>query len=65
MRGGDYYGQTLNRAARIMSVAYGGQILLSAASAELVRAQLPGGASLQDLGEHRLKDLSHPDASFN
>ena len=30
LRAGDYYGQTLNRVARIMEVAYGGQILLSA-----------------------------------
>ncbi|MGA7192003.1 MAG: adenylate/guanylate cyclase domain-containing protein, partial [Anaerolineales bacterium] len=56
-RAGDYYGPTLNRAARLMSVGHGGQILLSTITADLVRDQLPNGASIRDLGEHRLKDL--------
>src|SRR5690242_15702869 len=41
MRAGDYYGQAVNRAARIMSIAHGGQILLSSLTAELVREHLP------------------------
>jgi predicted ATPase/class 3 adenylate cyclase len=60
-RGGDYYGPTLNRAARLMSVAYGGQTLLSTTTTDLVRDQLPEGLSLRDLGEHRLKDLVRPE----
>ena len=56
-RGGDYYGPDLNRAARLMSTGHGGQTLLSATAADLVRDQLPEGATLRDLGEHRLKDL--------
>jgi predicted ATPase/class 3 adenylate cyclase len=56
-RAGDYYGPTLNRAARLMSVAYGGQTLLSTTTADLVRDQLPDELSIRDLGEHRLKDL--------
>ena len=60
-RGGDYYGTTLNRAARLMAAAHGGQVLLSAAVAALVGGRLPGGASLRDLGEHRLKDLQRPE----
>jgi class 3 adenylate cyclase len=69
-RVGDYYGPGLNRAARLMSIFDGGQTLLSAITADLVRNQLPMGASLRDLGEHRLKDLvrsehvyqlAHPD----
>ena len=56
-RAGDYYGPALNRAARLMSIGYGGQTLLSTTTANLVRDQLPVGASLCDLGEHRLKDL--------
>ncbi len=58
LRDGDYFGPSLNRAARLMSIASGGQILLSAAAAELVRDQLPENALLQDLGEVRLKDLT-------
>lgn len=58
LRDGDYYGQSLNRAARIMSVAHGGQILLSAVTSEVAREHLPANVSLLDLGEHRLKDLT-------
>jgi predicted ATPase/class 3 adenylate cyclase/nucleotide-binding universal stress UspA family protein len=63
-RGGDYYGSAVNRAARIMAVAYGGQVLLSAAAANLVADHLPDGTSLRDLGEHRLKDLERPEHIF-
>lgn len=51
-RGGNYFGTTLNRAARIMGAAHGGQVLLSAATIEVV-----GDRGSIDLGEHRLKDL--------
>ena len=47
-----------------MSIAAGGQTLLSAATAELVRDQLPQEAALNDLGEHRLKDLTRPEHVF-
>ncbi len=59
--GGDYRGYlTLTRAQRVMSAAHGGQILLSNASAELVRDALPAGVELKSLGEHRLKSLLNP-----
>jgi predicted ATPase/class 3 adenylate cyclase len=61
IREGIYAGPALNRAARLMSVGYGEQTLLSTTTAELVRDQLPGDASLRDLGEHRLKDLVRPE----
>lgn len=64
LRAGDYYGQALNRAARIMSVAHGGQILLSSVTAELAREHLPADVSLLDLGEHRLRDLVRPERIF-
>jgi predicted ATPase/class 3 adenylate cyclase len=64
LRQGDYYGTAVNRAARLMAIAAGGQILLSTITAELVRADLPQGAALRDLGEQRLKDLSRPERVF-
>ena len=64
LRAGDYFGQALNRAARIMSVAHGGQILLSSLTAELAREHLPAEVSLLDLGEHRLRDLVRPEHIF-
>ena len=63
-RVGDYFGPTVNRAARIMAVGHGGQVLLSAATAALVMDQLPDAATLRDLGEHRLKDLGRPEHVF-
>ncbi len=63
-RDGDYYGSTINRAARLMSIAAGGQTLLSSTTTGLVRDQLPQGVNLSDLGEHRLKDLTRPEHVF-
>lgn len=55
-RDGDFFGPTVNRSARIMAAANGGQVVLSAACASVV-----GTDGLVDLGEHRLKDLSAPE----
>src|SRR5215204_2442491 len=63
-RDGDYFGPPVNRVARLMSAAHGGQVLLSLPAQELVRDQLPGGTGLRDLGEHRLKDLFRPERVF-
>jgi predicted ATPase/class 3 adenylate cyclase len=52
---------TLTRAQRVMSAAYGGQVLLSAATAELLRGHLPSDVTLRDLGENRLKSLLNPE----
>jgi DNA-binding SARP family transcriptional activator/tetratricopeptide (TPR) repeat protein len=57
-RDGDYYGPTVNRAARIRGLAAGGQILLSHSTGELVRDDLPEQATLIDLGSHVLSDLA-------
>ncbi len=64
LRDGDYYGSVVNRAAGLMSIAAGGQTLLSAATCELAREQLPEAALIRDLGEHRLKDLTRPEHIF-
>lgn len=58
-RENDFFGPAVNRAARIMSVAHGGQVLLSEAVAALVRERLPAGVALRDLGAVRLRDLSY------
>ncbi|MDX1469409.1 MAG: adenylate/guanylate cyclase domain-containing protein [Acidimicrobiia bacterium] len=63
-RDGDYFGPAVNRVARLMSVGNGGQILVSAATAQLAQDSLPSGAALDDLGEHRLKDLSRPEQVY-
>jgi predicted ATPase len=63
-RRGDYFGPEVNRAARLMAVAHGGQILCSQATADLVGGHLPAGVSLVDLGVHRLRDLSEPQRVF-
>jgi predicted ATPase/class 3 adenylate cyclase/Tfp pilus assembly protein PilF len=54
----DYFGPALNRAHRLMSAAHGGQVLVSQATRQLLRDNLPTGVSLRDMGEHRLKDLT-------
>ena len=60
----DYYGTTVNRAARIMSSAHGGQILVSHAAADLVEGRVPREIELVDLGEVRLRDLTSPERLY-
>ena len=55
----DYFGPAVNRAARLMGIAYGGQILVSSATERLLT-----GVDLRDLGVHRLRDLSTPEHVF-
>lgn len=60
-REGDYFGPTVNRAARIADAGNGGQVLISRATRDLVAARLPAEVHLRSLGEHRLKDLGTPE----
>ncbi|MGA8532974.1 MAG: tetratricopeptide repeat protein [Candidatus Tumulicola sp.] len=60
-RNGDYFGPAVNRVARLMSIGHGGQVLLSGVTHDLAHTDLPAGASLLDLGSHRLKDLTEPE----
>ncbi len=57
-RDDDLFGSPVNRAARIMKAAHGGQILVSQAVVDRTRERLPDGASLRDLGAVRLRDLA-------
>ena len=58
-RDGDYFGPTLNRAARVMDAGHGGQVLVSTATAGLLRGQ-----DLVDLGEHHLKGFETSERIF-
>ena len=64
LRESDYFGSAVNRAARLMDVAHGGQVVCSQATADLARDGLPEGVGLVDLGEHGLRDLSRPERVF-
>jgi predicted ATPase/class 3 adenylate cyclase len=59
--GDDYVGIDVHRAARIADAAHGGQVILSDATRGLVRYALPAGASLRDLGVHRLRGIADPE----
>jgi predicted ATPase/class 3 adenylate cyclase len=63
-RDGDYFGPPVNRCARLMAAAHGGQVLCSGVTAALVAGRFPEGVSLMDLGQHRLRDLSEPEHVF-
>src|SRR5262245_37329349 len=60
-RDGDYFGNEVNRAARLMSVAHGGQVVVSLATRTLLR---DGSMELVDLGEHSLRDLTNREWIF-
>jgi len=59
---GDYRGYlTLAHVQRVMSSAFGGQILASNATTGLLSGQLPTGVTLRDMGAHHLKGLPNPE----
>lgn len=63
-RDGDYFGPTVNRVARLLSIGHGGQILLSHATQQLVREDLQPDVTLRFMGERRLKDLFRSEQIF-
>jgi predicted ATPase/class 3 adenylate cyclase len=63
-RDNDYYGMAVNRAARVMSAAHGGQVLVSQAVAAYLTDSLPGNVALRDLGVVRLRDLAAPERLY-
>jgi predicted ATPase/class 3 adenylate cyclase len=63
-RDGDYFGAAVNRVARLLSAAHGGQIVVSGVLADTLGTQLAPGVSLRALGTFRLKDLRDPERVF-
>ena len=65
VRGGDHVDYTpINRCARVRAAGYGGQVLLTKATGDLVAGRLGGGFGLKRLGEFRLRDLIEPELIF-
>ena len=63
-RDGNYFGPTLNRCARLLSIASGDETLISSATHERLDGDLPDRAGLADIGEFRLKDLGRSNRVF-
>ena len=59
-RGGDYFGDTLNRAARLTASAHGGQIVLTSGVVDTI-GPLPTPLGLRELGSHRFRGLERPE----
>jgi predicted ATPase/class 3 adenylate cyclase len=63
-RDNDYFGPALNRVARLMSIAHGGQVLVSRATAAVVDGILDSSIHLRDAGVHHLKGLAEPETAY-
>jgi predicted ATPase len=63
-RDDNFFGPTLNRAARLMAAAHGGQVLCSQAAFDLLADGTDGNFALTDLGEHRLRDLARAERVY-
>ncbi len=59
-RDGDYFGPALNRCARLLTLAHGGQVLTTSASAELLAAEREVKEPLRLIGNHPLDDPQQP-----
>ncbi|MHB8595942.1 MAG: tetratricopeptide repeat protein [Ktedonobacteraceae bacterium] len=62
--GDGYIGMDVHKAARVMSAAHGGQVLLSQTTRDLIEHDLPVGVSLRNLGAYRLKDIAGPNPLY-
>jgi class 3 adenylate cyclase len=63
-RSGDYYGRTVNRTARLRSLATSGQVLISQTTRDLVSGRLDRGLTIESLGVQQLKDISEPEVVY-
>lgn len=64
-RGGDFFGASLNKLARVLAMGSGGQVLLTKTTRDelLLAGHIPF-TTLIDLGEHRLRDVAQPEHIF-
>ncbi len=63
-RNGDYFGPALNRASRLLSIANGGQVLVSAAAADAANGTVENGLALRPCGAMVLRGLQAPEQVF-
>lgn len=63
-RDGDYFGNAVNRVARLLAAGHGGQILASESVAAMLESALPNDVVLRSLGTFHLKDLRQPERIF-
>jgi predicted ATPase/class 3 adenylate cyclase len=63
-RDGDYFGPAVNRVARLLSAAHGGQVLVSGDAADLAVPNLQDGVGLRSLGMLPLRGLRQPERVF-
>ena len=64
LRDADYFGEPLNRVARLLWAGHGEQTLVSETTNDLCRDHLPPQATLKSMGEHSLKDLARREPVF-
>ena len=64
LAGDHYVGLDVHRGARIAAAAHGAQILVSDRTRELLVDGFDSGATLRELGAHRLKDIPEPERLF-
>jgi predicted ATPase/class 3 adenylate cyclase len=62
--GTHYFGAAVHWCTRITAAAHRGQVLISEATAAMVRDALPAGADIHELGIHRLRDVPRPERLF-
>jgi predicted ATPase/class 3 adenylate cyclase len=60
-RDDNYFGPALNRCARLLAIAHGGQVIMSGATADVLRDSPVQGLTCRSLGEHRLRDVVSPE----
>jgi class 3 adenylate cyclase len=65
VRDGEYAASlALVRVQRVTSAGHGGQVLLSAATADAVSARLPAGTTLRSVGAYKLRGLAEPELLY-